>query len=201
VAGGPAVRHPAVYRSRVPPDSNLGRQFRALRKSRGLSLSDVADATEISSSFLSLFETGKSDITFGRLARLVKFFGVSITDLIPGPEPDQSVVVRRTGRRHLESQSEHAAVELLTHHARHKMLPVLVSLDAGGIAEETIVTEGGELFLYVLRGKIEIDDGRDNRLRVGKGDAVYLRTDRQRTFRNAGNTTAEWLAVRTPSVL
>jgi transcriptional regulator with XRE-family HTH domain len=185
----------------VPPESDLGRHFRALRKSRGLALADVAEATAISSSFLSLFETGKSDITFGRLARLIEYFGVSITDLIPDPQPDQTVVVRRKGRRHLESPSEHAAMELLTHHTRHKMLPVLVSLEPGGVVEETLTPEGGELFLFILRGAIEIDNGANEPLRIGRGDAVYLRTDRHRTFRNTSDKPAEWLAVQTPTVV
>jgi transcriptional regulator with XRE-family HTH domain len=183
----------------VPAETDLGRQFRTLRKTRGLSLADVATATNISSSFLSLFETGKSDITFGRLARLIEFFGVSITELIPDPEPEQTVVVRGDRRRHLESLSEHATVEVLAH-SRQKMLPVLVSLAPGGSVEQTTNPDGGELFLFVLRGDIEIDDGQQERLRVGKGDAVYVRTDRNRTFRNPGGKPAEWLAVRTPSV-
>ena len=37
-------------------------------------------------------------------------------------------------------------------------------------------------------------------LRISKGDAVYLRTDRNRTFRNTGGKRAEWLAVRTPAL-
>jgi transcriptional regulator with XRE-family HTH domain len=183
----------------VPAETDLGRQFRTLRKTRGLSLADVATATNISSSFLSLFETGKSDITFGRLARLIESFGVSITELIPDPEPEQRLIVRRTLRRRLESPSEHATVEVLAH-SRQKMLPVLVNLAPGGSVEETINPEGGELFLFVLRGDIEIDDGRQERLRIGKGDAVYVRTDRNRTFRNTGAKPAEWLAVQTPAV-
>jgi XRE family transcriptional regulator, regulator of sulfur utilization len=153
-------------------ETNLGRQFRLLRKARGLSLADVAAATDISSSFLSLFETGKSDITFGRLARLVAFFGISITDLIPDPEPEQTVVVRRDRRRHIESPSEHAALHLLTHHTRNKMLPVLVNLDPGGTASETVNPEGGELFLFLLRGELEIDDGLGEVVRLGSGDAA-----------------------------
>jgi transcriptional regulator with XRE-family HTH domain len=161
---------------------------------------DVAEATDISSSFLSLFETGKSDITFGRLARLIQYFGVSITDFIPDPEPDQSVVVRRSRRRRVESRSEDAAVELLTHHTKNKMLPVFVRLAPDGVLEETVTIEGGELFVFMLAGKLEIDDGDHDTLHVDKGDALYLRTDRHRTFRNAGRSAAEWLAVKTPTV-
>src|SRR4051812_28348017 len=53
----------------------LGAALRGLRRARRLSLQDVAEATAISASFLSLVETGKSDITIGRLVRLVEFYG------------------------------------------------------------------------------------------------------------------------------
>jgi len=185
----------------VPAENHLGRQFRSLRNARGLSLTDVAEATEISSSFLSLFETGKSDITFGRLARLVGFFGVSITDLIPDPQPEQTIVVRRNGRRRLESQSEQAAIDLLTHQTRHKMLPVIVTLEPGGAATETTNPTGGELFLLMLVGEIEIDEGEGEPVRLRKGDAAYYLTDRVRTFRNTSPRRAEWLAVQTPTTL
>ena len=85
-------------------------------------------------------------------------------------------------------------------HSRQKMLPFLVNLAPGGSVEETTNPEGGELFLFVLRGHIEIDEGQQERLRIGKGDAVYVRTDRNRTFRNTGAKPAEWLAVQTPAV-
>jgi XRE family transcriptional regulator, regulator of sulfur utilization len=158
-------------------------------------MTEVADATEISSSFLSLFETGKCDITFGRLVRLVDFFGVSITDLIPDPEPQQTVVVHREHRRHLQSRSERATAELLAHHTRHKMLPVLVALEPGGRIVESFDREGGERFLFVLRGQVEVDDRENEPIRLRPGDAAYYLTNRPRTFRNVGRTRAEWVSV------
>jgi transcriptional regulator with XRE-family HTH domain len=182
-------------------ETNLGQQFRALRRSRGLSLTEVATATDISSSFLSLFEKGKSDIAFGRLARLVAFFGISITDLIPDPQPEQTVVVRRESRRRLASQSEGAVIDLLTHDTRHKMLAVIASLDPGGAATESTNPTGGELFILMLQGEIEIDSGDADSIRLRKGDAAYYLTDRVRTFRNTRRTRAEWIAVQTPATL
>ncbi len=68
--------------------SELGTRLRQLRKSRGVSLAEVAEGTGISASFLSMVEKGKSDITVSRLMRLVHWFGVSIADLVQ--EPDRS---------------------------------------------------------------------------------------------------------------
>ena len=60
----------------VETPAGLGSALRAARRRKSLSLSDVAAATGISPSFLSLVENGKSDITIGRLVRLVTFFAI-----------------------------------------------------------------------------------------------------------------------------
>src|SRR5688572_18730681 len=94
-------RHP----KQVP---SLAEGLRALRLSKGLSLKEVALATEISTSFLSLVENGKSDITIGRLVRLVNLYGVTLTDLIP-PRPDDSEPeITRVDERRLISHSSPA---------------------------------------------------------------------------------------------
>jgi uncharacterized cupin superfamily protein len=81
------------------------------------------------------------------------------------------------------------------------MLPLLVVLEPDGAPHETSTPLGGELFLFMLRGELEIGDDNGTQLRLGRGDAAYLRTDRQRTFRTVGRHQAEWLAVQTPTTL
>ena len=90
--------------------------------------------------------------------RLVSYYGISITDLIPDPDPTQTAVVRKNARRRLESSSEHAALELLTHDTNRKLFPVLASLDPGGTIDTAKPSPGRELFLLIPRGTIEIDD-------------------------------------------
>jgi XRE family transcriptional regulator, regulator of sulfur utilization len=185
----------------VPTDADLGRQIRELRKARGLSLAEVAEATQISASFLSLFETGRNDITIGRLVRLIRFFGISITDLIPDPEPKDPVVVRREARRHLSSPVEGIDLFLLTHDTQHTMMPVIGIHDPGGHTEEIVSSENGEQFILVLRGQLEIGFEGSPPIRLRKGDAAYFSTDRVRWYRNAGRGHAEVLGVTTPPTL
>ena len=182
-------------------DLKLGPKFRALRKERALPLSAVAEGTQISSSFLSLFENGKSDITFGRLARLVQFFGISITDLIPDPEPSEHAVVRREARRRIESPIEASELYLLTHDTRHKMMPVIAIMEPGAACAETIITEGGELFVMVIEGEIEVSADTEPPTRLLDGDAGYFSTDRILTFRNVGTQRSELIAVQSPPTL
>src|SRR6185312_16438210 len=60
----------------------FARRLKALRAARGVSLAQVEAATAISSSFLSLVEQGRSDISIGRLMRLVAYYDVDLADLL-----------------------------------------------------------------------------------------------------------------------
>src|ERR1700722_5235199 len=95
--------------------AGLAEGLRELRRSRGLSLADVAEATQISPSFLSLVEKGKSDITIGRLVRLVEFYGVALSDLVPThATPCVPEVLRQDERRVVHSPAEGIDIFLLT---------------------------------------------------------------------------------------
>ncbi len=200
MTSSPAPNRRSGAASVAPTDQRavdrLGSRFRDLRKDRGLSLTELSDATEISSSFLSLFETGKCDISFGRLIRLIEFFGVSITDLIPDPEPQQTIVVHREHRRRVESSSERAIAELLTHSADHNLLPVLVVLEPGGRIVNAVDPDVGETFLFVIRGQIEVEDHEKTAVRLRTGDAAHYLAEGPRSFYNVGRARAEWLDVQ-----
>ena len=105
-----------IERSATP--QGLGRSLRALRKERGLSLQDVATATNVSASFLSLVENEKSDITIGRLVRLVRVLRRHARRARPGSgegrgdrgRPGRRAPVpplARRGDRHLHARARH----------------------------------------------------------------------------------------------
>src|SRR5690349_22332197 len=102
----------------------LGEKLRQLRLQRGHSLTRVADATGISSSFLSLVETGRSDLTVARLVRLAAHYGVPVTDLLPDDEDDRPEIVRRKNQRRIPLSSDHMAIWVLVHEGDRAMMPV-----------------------------------------------------------------------------
>ena len=100
--------------NRVSSTGELGSRLRQLRRSRGVSLADVAEGTGISPSFLSMVEKGKSDITISRLMRLVHWFEVSVSDLVQEPNPSPVQIVRADGRRSLRLADEKISIQMLT---------------------------------------------------------------------------------------
>jgi quercetin dioxygenase-like cupin family protein len=162
----------------------LGAQLRALRGARRVSLGDVARETGISASFLSLVENGRSDITIGRLTRLVDYYGISITDLLPTGTDADPDVVRAGAERQLRSPEEGTTMYLLASGTNRTMLPMLLELESGSSLAER-GHHAGEEFVHVLDGTLvlEIDGAEPQELRAG--DSAYYRADRPHLFRNA----------------
>jgi transcriptional regulator with XRE-family HTH domain len=181
---------------------DLGTRLRALRTERGLSLSQLEAATQISSSFLSLVESGKSDITISRLVRLADFFDVDLGDLVEGRRVDRRPleVIRDGDGSVLVSRAEGVTARFLGHQ-RWALSPRVSEYEPGGTIE---VGEGEqaaremfhhhELFIYVVAGTFEITVGGEEPVRVGRGDAVLVRDGADRVV-NVGRRPGRLLVV------
>jgi transcriptional regulator with XRE-family HTH domain len=165
---------------------DLAEGLRALRLSKGLSLKEVALATDISTSFLSLVENGKSDITIGRLVRVVNLYGVTLTDLIP-PRPDDSEPeITRVDERRLISHSSPAEgidIYLVTPDTDRTMMPMELEFDPGAALAE-YGRHKGEEWVYVVEGRLRLTlDGAEPSL-LEQGDSAYYPADRPHLFAN-----------------
>jgi transcriptional regulator with XRE-family HTH domain len=177
----------------------LGERLRFIRHSRRRSLGEVADATGISASFLSLVETGRSDITISRLMKLVHYYGASVVDLL-GPNPTNPMIVRREEQHHLASRGEGIEVALLAPDTSRTMLPILVTYEAGGQQAEPALS-AGEAFLHVISGTIWLLIDGEEPITLSAGDSAYFTPNRPRRYENRGKTTARMIVCVTPPQL
>jgi transcriptional regulator with XRE-family HTH domain len=181
---------------------DLGTRLRSLRTERGLSLSQLEAATAISSSFLSLVESGKSDITISRLVRLADFFDVELNDLVEGSRVDRRPleVIRDGDGSVLASRAEGVTARFLGHQ-RWQLSPRVSEFEPGGIFD---VAEGEqaaremfhhrELFVYVVAGTFEIAVHGADPVEVSRGDAVLVRDGADRVA-NIGRRPGRLLVV------
>src|SRR5437660_7174164 len=119
----------ATKTSRPEPANDgrsVGPRLREIRQLKGHPLKEVAANTGVSSSFLSMVENGQSDITVGRLLRLLAFYGVGISELVPDEQPGgDDLVVRRRARQHIDSSIEGVQLFLLAPEIPRVMSPEL----------------------------------------------------------------------------
>jgi quercetin dioxygenase-like cupin family protein len=174
---------------RTPVDTQaadtLGAHLHRARTSRNLSLADVAEATGISASFLSLVEKERSDITIGRLVRLIDFYGISISDILPGTTVGGYPQVVTPGeRRLLHSPAEGIDVYLLTPDTRRQMMPLQVEFEPGARLAEP-GRHPGEEWVIVVEGELRLElEGAEPRI-LGPGDTAYYPAERPHLFANA----------------
>jgi quercetin dioxygenase-like cupin family protein/DNA-binding Xre family transcriptional regulator len=189
-----------------PPEktapATVGAQLRQVRTARKLSLAEVSDATGISASFLSLVEKEKSDITIGRLVRLIDFYGISITDLLPGSTAaGYPEIVSPAERKLLHSPAEGIDVFLLSADTRHQMMPLQLEFEPGAQLAE-YGRHAGEEWLIVLEGELRLElEGAEPRI-LKPGDAAYYPAERPHLFSNASTTkTLRLICVDTPPTM
>jgi transcriptional regulator with XRE-family HTH domain len=161
----------------------LGRRLRELRVERGLSLADVAKASAISVSFLSLVETGKSDISFGRLMRLVAFYGVDLDELVDMPSASP-VVVRAGQEGHVVSRGEGIDLGLLAHQPHGPLMTLVAVYERGGATADPIEGDGRPVFLYVVDGALELVVEGEEPIVLRTGDSAYVASEHRRSYRN-----------------
>src|ERR1700722_1786337 len=90
----------------------LGARIQALRRDRGLTLQELAEAGAVSASMLSSVERGRKAPTIVLLARIADGLGVPLDELIVGD--GRRVVVRRAGQQDVIDEPGGWRREILT---------------------------------------------------------------------------------------
>jgi transcriptional regulator with XRE-family HTH domain len=174
-----ADRRPAIGgHGELPPPS---RAIRDVRVAQGLSLRALSARAGLPYSTLSKLENGKMALTYDKLIRLAQALNVDIRDILANP--DQPAPPVAVGRRSvtragegLDADSEkhlhhYPAAELLG----KMMIPIIIDVQARSVDElGGLVRHGGEEYLYVLSGSMELHSDLYAPLTLGPGDSVYF---------------------------
>lgn len=176
----------------------VGRRLKELRRDRDLTLAEVADATGLSASFLSMVEQGKSDISMGRLTRLASLFGASVADFSASA---RDPITTRKGRAHsVVSSDEGLRVELFTPVGELVMMPYRTEFEPGGGTME-FASHRGEEFFYVLEGEVTLELEGIGVETYQAGDSVYFHSETPHRFRNNGDEPAFIVGAVSPPSL
>ena len=171
----------------------VGAHLRQLRAKRGLSLSAVAKAAEISVGFLSALERSQMSASVGTLGRLAHFYGTNILDFFDATDSSEPLV--RPGRRKVLEAATGVRMELLAWGGK-AMEPHLFRLTPGAGSGEAYQHEG-EDFLYILRGRLAINLNNEE-FQLSAGDSFYFESTTPHRWKNPGKSETWVLWVNTP---
>jgi transcriptional regulator with XRE-family HTH domain len=179
--------------------SRLGGAIRALRLSRGLSISELARRSDLSQSFLSQVEIGRSDISVGRLVRLARVLDVGLADLVTDGTRSADHVVRADEQVELPTRSEGMRLYLLAPSLDSGRTNGLGCLEPGAVAAPIYSPPGSESFVYLLEGVARIELSGERVLILKSGDSASYRAAEFEGMSNPHNSRTVFIWIQAAS--
>ena len=177
---------------RKPPD--IGRQVRALRRQRNLSLRGLAELCDLSPTTISLIERGDSSPSVATLHRLATALGVPITSFFREPEAQVQVILTRAGERSHLGTGDFQMESLGSGLRGQAMELFAVTLPPGKDSGSGAIVHAGQEAVYCIEGEVEYQiDGRSYPL--ASGDALLFEAQLPHCWRNPGRDQAMFLLV------
>ncbi|MCE5972280.1 XRE family transcriptional regulator [Sinirhodobacter sp. WL0062] len=160
-----------------PEPIDLASRVRELRRARGWTLEQAANAVGLARSTLSKIENGQMSPTYEALKKLAEGLEISVPQLFTPPSKGQvmgrmAVTKSGEGAAHITTTYEH---ELLAGTLRTKqMLPYRARIRARKVEEfNGWVRHDGEEFLYVLTGVVRLYTEFYEPVELKRGDSAY----------------------------
>lgn len=172
----------------------VGKNLLAIRKSRSLSLDNVAEMTGVSKAMLGQIERGDSNPTISVLWKIVSGLGISFTTLIEEIDSDVTVVSPEDQEPFSEEEGDYRVYPLFPYNLRTKFESYMVRINPGCEHESEPHNDGVEEYIFVHRGVLELGHG-DERYEVPAGNAVRFNANRPHRYRNPGEETTEYFIL------
>ncbi|MFH1796568.1 MAG: XRE family transcriptional regulator [Pseudomonadota bacterium] len=189
-----------IPREQPPRIRHLASDLRALRKARGMTLSELAARVGRSLGWVSQVERGISSPAITDLRALATVYGVPLSLFFAnddGPEAERGVIVRAVGRRRLGSTDTGLVEELLSPDLGGSF-EILRSEFAPGATLDRPSLRATEEAGYLVSGRFEIEiDGIWHALREGDSFRFHEKPFR---WRNPGTVPAVIIWVVSPPV-
>ena len=195
-----------VQAARVDVAKTVGGQLRALRKSQGIRLVELAKASGVDAATISRIETGRMTGTLECHMKLARALGAKLTQLYAEIEEAQAkgaVAVQAPSARtevYVHQAGKSSMAMLTTEVLKKKLMPVLITIEPGGSTHKEEAKVGTEKFIYVLEGELEAKVGEEIRV-LKRRSTLYFEASIPHQLRNVGSKTARCLAVTTPPAL
>lgn len=176
---------------------HVGRMIRKLRKSRKLSISELAEQAGVSVGLLSQIERDVANPSLKTLTRIRHALRVPLSALFDesGSTPDTPDFVRRSrGRPKFDLGPEFMTKELLSSSQARTLQFMILHIPPGGSSGPQPLSYPSEKVGLVLEGEILLNvDGIEAAL--ANGDAFQFDGIKPHTFRNSGASMARILLV------
>jgi transcriptional regulator with XRE-family HTH domain len=173
---------------------DVGNRLRQLREARKISMRTLATLSGLSANALSMIERGKTSPSVSTLYRIADALTVPVTDFF-GPDVARKRVVflkgeQRTRLPFMRGLWEGLGGEQFT----GRIMPFLLTLEAGASSGPNSVLHTGHEFVFCLRGNLEYQVEGDL-YDLEAGDSLLFAAQLRHRWRNSGGMVANALVI------
>ncbi|MFV0495019.1 helix-turn-helix domain-containing protein [Mycobacterium sp.] len=144
-------------------------RLRAVRKQRGLTLTELAGQTGLTKGYLSKVERGHSTPSIAVALKVARVLSVDIGHLFCESAVEENLAVDRTPDQSAPVERYRA---LATAMSGKSMAPFVVRPTAGA-ADDPRPDHAGQEFVFVHAGAVELEYG-DRRIELATGESAYF---------------------------
>lgn len=160
----------------------IGQRLREARRAAGLTQTEVAKRADLSTSFVRLVESGRSDISLSRLLRWTSLFDIPVADLFAEDSDDPVLVVRQEQRLEVPIRERGVRFYLLAPSTQNLLEPAIFSFAPGATMSRSLAHHGEEA-VFVLRGEIRLQVG-SGQYDLRQGTTAYYESWQPHLFSN-----------------
>lgn len=189
-----------------------GKKLKYFRLARGITIKELADATGLSSSFISLLENDKTDVSFSNMQKILRFFDLTIADLSKHRPGDDKTVRLNDAKKIAKVRLAEAGyigpdkqgtviLELVSTKKKKKIWPGYFIMKPGAVLGP--MQHQGEEFSHIIQGIFEVKlvdpkTGEEEIYLLHKGDTIYYPSTYLHTYKNLSKHDSIFLAAVTP---
>lgn len=172
----------------------LGERIKRLRIEKNLTLKNISEKTDLSISFISQLEHGKTSATLESFKKISDALGVSPSYFFTPLETEaQSTVVRGVLNDSNYEPNSFIYRDLKGAMEDPLFLPILVILQPGDNRGNNLIHKGQE-FLYVLEGTLTVILN-DEKFTLEENDSVFLDSSKPHYWQNHTEEQVKFLCV------
>lgn len=197
------IPSPNVQEKNLPstetPDvsEQVGQKIREIRKSRKLSIRELAEMSNLSVNTISLVENGKSSPSVNTLQQIAQCLNLPVIAFFEGNKPRVQIVYQKAGERQQIIFPLGQMERLNTGIPPAGYEPFVTKLEVGANSGDVPVTYPGREFIYCLEGHITYFIGNDV-YPLAPGDSLIFDAHMPHIWRNTASTGSSALLVICP---
>ncbi|MEG0856239.1 MAG: helix-turn-helix domain-containing protein [Terrisporobacter sp.] len=179
-------------------DVDISKNICEYRKSKGLSIKELANLTGVTSSLLSQIEKGSANPSINTIKQISKALDVPLFNFFINDNPTENLVVRKDGRKKMTfSDDDSFAYELLTPNLQGAIEFVLMKIPPKESSSKELFCHKGEEVAYIMKGNVSLYI-MNTVVVLNSGDSVKIPPQSNHKWENHGVEECEVIFALTP---